>query len=926
MVRRTAALLLALVVALGVGMAVVQELLQRRIELYLNSAWVDVSDRLLTQTLSPNPGRTSGGNRVSASTLAFDLDNPTGDLTPFNAESSYYPHVDVGMLVRYSVHWDGNWYVRGVFEATEVEPHWPFGDLSNGTTSGQPGESYVSISAADILQRLIDDEQPFRSAMYRSTIGVRVDDIAPLAYWPMEDGADATQFASALPGQAGQLRSWADGESVDLAADATMPGSEPLPTFPADTLVEFQIPDYTDTGQWVIQVAMRLQESNSIGGLFIYVGGLYIFMDYSATTLNVGGANLSTGASIFTVSTPVTADVVGEWISVVVASIDTGGGDVLLVNLLNDQAESVATTLSLNPGVYGKPRRVQMGSGVNSIGGGHFAFFTDPNFDTSTGPVEGARAMSGWAGETAGRRLERLTFEEGIEFTSSGDLDATAPMGPQPIGTFIGALRDCEDTDLGILHAQREANGVHYRTRVDLYNQAPALTLDAAQSELANPFRPSATSKYVINDVTVSRPNGSSARATDAESIAKYGRRAREYNANTETDDQVADVAGWLLHLGTPDGMYCPSLTTELTIATQNIEDWLTLDLGDRVQVINLPPQYPAGTVDLLVDGYTEPRSPSRWTPRINCSPASPWTVAELDDTVIGKLDTAGTVMHIAATSGATSLTVHVEELPRWTTSGGEMPIPILVSGQVNSVTAISNVSPAFVAAGTVAHANNASVTPSMPAGVQAGDLLLVLAAIRNSGTGTVSTPAGYTALLTSGNMTLLGKVHTGSEVAPTVTFSGGVANADTSAQMAAFRGVSMTVHASGAQLNGSAQNITYPALDVSRANCAVLYLGWKQDDWTSVASPGTEIGEPDTTTGDDQGIVWAYTLHTTATAITSGSFTVTGGVSAISRGAVVALASDIQTMTVTRGTNGVTKALAAGDQVNVYQPARLAL
>ena len=48
---------------------------------------------------------------------------------------------------------------------------------------------------------------------------------------------------------------------------------------------------------------------------------------------------------------------------------------------------------------------------------------------------------------------------------------------------------------------------------------------------------------------------------------------------------------------------------------------------------------------------------------------------------------------------------------------------------------------------------------------------LLVFAAIRNTAA-LVSTPAGYTYIQSLGNATLFAKIHTGSEVAPTVAFT----------------------------------------------------------------------------------------------------------------------------------------------------------
>lgn len=209
---------------------------------------------------------------------------------------------------------------------------------------------------------------------------------------------------------------------------------------------------------------------------------------------------------------------------------------------------------------------------------------------------------------------------------------------------------------------------------------------------------------------------------------------------------------------------------------------------------------------------------------------------------------------------------------------------------------AVDTTSPSYVAAGVAATANNASVAPALPAGYAEGDLLVVFAAIRNSGAGSVVTPSGWSVLLRVDNIALFGKrAGSGVESAPTVAVTGGVVNADVIAQMAAFRNAELTPAATSYQLNPSGQNITYPGLPAVDATWALaLILGWKQDDWTSVATATgatAEIGEPDITTGDDTGIVWNYQLmDTTPVAVAPGAFVVTGGASAISYGATVAL------------------------------------
>jgi hypothetical protein len=203
-----------------------------------------------------------------------------------------------------------------------------------------------------------------------------------------------------------------------------------------------------------------------------------------------------------------------------------------------------------------------------------------------------------------------------------------------------------------------------------------------------------------------------------------------------------------------------------------------------------------------------------------------------------------------------------------------------------------------LVGVGTAAHGDNASVVPTLSAGV-ANDLILVWAAIRATAAN-VSTPAGYTLLRSLGNARLFGKVHSGSESNPTITFTGGAAGDTTSAQAAVMRNVNLSVvDGVSSVAQASAQNIAYASLITTIKRALILFLGWKQDDWTNVATlpslagdPAVELGEPSSTTGNDQGIVWDYIAQTGTTTVTvpTGSFIITGGGAAISSSSVLTL------------------------------------
>lgn len=197
-----------------------------------------------------------------------------------------------------------------------------------------------------------------------------------------------------------------------------------------------------------------------------------------------------------------------------------------------------------------------------------------------------------------------------------------------------------------------------------------------------------------------------------------------------------------------------------------------------------------------------------------------------------------------------------------------------------------------YVASGVADVGADGSRTPAAPAGIAAEqDLVLIFASTRNSGTGTVNTPAGWTQIVASGNAALLGRIYDGVWAMPTVTFTNGAANATTLAQSAALRNAALAPVTTTSQLNASAQGIATPALVVPADDLAVVRAGWKQDDHTSVPARAgwTELGDFSTALGDDAMQVWEAQVQTTATDLAVDSFNVLGGASAISRALIAA-------------------------------------
>lgn len=208
-----------------------------------------------------------------------------------------------------------------------------------------------------------------------------------------------------------------------------------------------------------------------------------------------------------------------------------------------------------------------------------------------------------------------------------------------------------------------------------------------------------------------------------------------------------------------------------------------------------------------------------------------------------------------------------------------------------------------YVGIGVASNGNYTSLTPTLPSGLVARDLMIIVAACRDTAASVNdSSLPGWVNLVDFGSLALYGRYYVTGDTAPTVTFTGGGANDTTMVQCMAFRGVrqrlSEVIGTSYAtQTNASAQNIAVPGLVAAADTHAHVVVAIKQDDWTGVAALSgqflSEISDTPTTTGDDMGLAIQYRLGNFSGAATfsSTNLTVTGGANAASKAIVFSLA-----------------------------------
>lgn len=878
--------------------------------------WVDWSDRLIG-SVSWQVGRLGIATVSDPSELNCVLNNDDGYLTPGNNHSPWYPYIDKRTPVPLRL-------LLAMGDDTPAEQVTCFLKslvLGFDTTGDY---AYVTIQAKGRLDWLDRIDAPVVSAS-ESTV-VTTD---PVAYWPLTDATGATQAASGIPGGVPMTKSG----SLKFGTGQGLPGQPNILNLGAlkNTIgsLHASIPAGTSESSWRVEFQLNWADldatDDAIGPNWTTAGtitGWQLYYRHSDDRLTLRYTP-SAGATV-EVNTSKTNPYDGVT-RVYRLTADQNGTGVDVV-LTIDGVTYLSTTIAAQ--TLGRPVEAKLRSSFFFVSGydgsqapavGHYTFwapYAAPSSDTLL-------AASGYNGETAGDRLERLFTEAGLPIII-GDGD-TIPMGIQQDGTFAAQVRECEAADAGLLHDGGPYGAIVYQTRTSRYNRNADLTLSiTVDNQIADGFTGTMDDRDTLKGLTVTTTDGDSGTYDDPD--VRGGSRG-SVQLNLFATQDPAQHAAWRVAIAnTPELVHDALPLGDLAVEEDLLATWQATDrIGLRCTVVDLPGQMSPLPLEVFADGYAASTDGFAIRVALAAVPAEPYGVI-----ILG---TSSASLLTSVDADDVTWTSVVSEPPRWTTT--DVPLELVCGGEAPVVaTAIADVAATYVGAGTVSHANNASVTPTLPAGVTAGDLMLVWVAIRSSGTGTVNTPAGWTRMGSSGlNIALLGKIHDGSESDPTVTFTGGSAGDDTSALCFAFRGTVADPAAAlldwGDYLNPSGQNIAYPPVPAPEYDgCVVLYLGWKQDDWTSVATiaTATEIGEPDTTTGNDQGIVADYVIQTTATAVASGSFAVTGGATAISRGMVAVIAPGRSTLTVTRATNGTAVSHSAGTQVQVYRPGRLGL
>ncbi len=553
-------------------------------------------------------------------------------------------------------------------------------------------QAYSPIECSGVLRRLGQGSSPLQSAMRRGCAALP----NLVGYWPMEDAEGAKSLQVVQGRQAAKLIG-----DVDVAAFTGFDATDHLPTLGTGRIYCAVTP-YLESGEaqirWLSSVPTAGITTDNAVMLRVRTASSLGWVDVCYTTTGNWYAKLYNNLGVLVDTTSTLASSFNDMdmrLSLQLKQNGTGV-DVTLVSVEAGQPSGVTLTETTASLVLGQITSVDFNPDSVDVGSIAVGHVTVEKGITSIFDL--APQFAAYAGERADTRMLRLASENAISLAVVGAGAGCERMGPQGIDDLVALLGEAATSDGGVLFEPRTENALRYRSLESLWSQDPAVTI-AYTDNLLLPFEPVDDDQGARNKVTVTRSGGGSFTVEDA--TGPLGTQAppdgvgiydEAVTMSLGGDAAAEQQAGWLLHLGTVDEARWPTIGLDLAHPTFEADDELTrqilsLDIGDRLDVEDLPEWLPPFPVRQIIQGYTETITPPDRNERgrssalpafhhritFNCTPARPYNVgtyvaSEYESVTTGVPGSADTVLKSDNGTGQSNGTVLDTSI--WTTQG----------------------------------------------------------------------------------------------------------------------------------------------------------------------------------------------------------------------------------------------------------------
>lgn len=566
---------------------------------------------------------------------------------------------------------------------------WP----SKWTTGGT--DAWVETRAETYVRRLLQGNQGLESALARRII----TDPRLVAYWPMEEPDGAGSFYSPVQGTAPMTFTG----DVTPGSHVGPSGSKDLPQLNTNARYKATTLGGTPDG-WQVEFVVEFQQLTATHRVVATIWSTGTARQWRIA-VNNGSIRIlcfdRDDTELLDESVIISSsDWLNQWARVRLTAVQDGTAVDWVVTVTPIGGTGGTASFSEPSQTIGRAYAVTthedgIHEDLSGMSMGHLAIFSVDSSDRFTNIFNSADL--GFAGERADRRLQRLVEEEQSDrVLIVGVASDTPALGAQRPDRYVDLVRECATADRGIMTDNRDdarQEGFKFIPSSALMNQEPVLVLDYEGDDgLVTPMDPTDDDLYLRNDITMERERGSQYRVTletGPNSIEEVGAYEGGQPVNVEVDDQLQDLAGWELHLGTWDEERYPTITLYLHNATHQIPAWLRLEQGSLIKVLNARSAdrewIPPGDLLLIVRGYVERLHNFTWVVELQCVPARPWDVTVLDalQNRASHLGAEDLYLSLAADTDDTTLgTQAYNEAPTFTDDLEDYPFVVMMGGE----------------------------------------------------------------------------------------------------------------------------------------------------------------------------------------------------------------------------------------------------
>jgi len=608
--------------------------------------WSDVTEFVRAETgVSITRGRADEFSEIQPGRLTLTLDNTAGEFTYGNAASPYFPYVIPYRRIRVSVYVNGAWYPRfdGYIDG------WPISWVDDFG-----GVALVNVSATDRLARLTKLRaikhpvaEQFGTGSKSGWVlddGTRglLDTAAVLADGPgwlyglqEESGSSSASDVSGNPGNPalqdltmgtgggihgyGQENVFLEGRAIygvgDGSGNGVVTGSATLTTYVGSAF------SFGCAFRWYLGSVLEIA---SVG----HVGGSSVVLAATGSTVTATFTAAPGGTPVVVTKTVTTNDLIPHYVMVTVS----GSTISLYVDGESAATGSVPSGMSTAVGV-----RV----GTTGSTAGYYSWLGYvPRALSATEVANVASLITGeakashewvslWLGWLGMSSL--LSAETGLSDV------AYQPMAEKSVLELIGNVNRVES---GWFFAKPDGTYT-FQARSHRYNRSPIITLDADLGQVPTGLAMGVDTGRLVNDVTMSRGNGSAAHAVNQDSINTYGVFSTVGSVYAASDADLQSVAYWIVNRQGTVAVRVPTVTIDLLTVTELQSVAVLAEVGELLELTNLPTQAPETSMSFYIEGVSEKISISEWSLQLNTSPGLALTqVWALEDPALGLLDT----------------------------------------------------------------------------------------------------------------------------------------------------------------------------------------------------------------------------------------------------------------------------------------------